>query len=278
MFIVLLSKKTDKMQGEIMNKYKKKYNVILDNMDINNYTLRPISAIMYLQDAFARLCAAKRLAAYDLFATNQYWVVAEFNIDFVDNLPFWSEEIEVNIWISEITKIKIFTDYEIKYNNKTFAKGNALWFIIDRETGRPAKTDIVAERFDVIDELVLGEHKKFVLPESKEKVSEIKHTNNLSDLDFNNHVNNKSYINLAEMTSNDEFRKSHVLQSLNIRFNKETFLGDALICATYSTEEDNKYIHKIEKDGVSVCDIMTKWANSENIRNIVEYDLAVKSE
>ena len=259
-------------------KYKKRYNVILDNMDINNYTLRPISAIMYLQDAFARLCATKKLAAYDLFASNQYWVVAEFNIDFVDNLPFWSEEIEINIWISEITKIKIFTDYEIKYHDKVFAKGNALWFIIDRETGRPAKTDAAMERFDVIDELVLGEHKKFTLLEPKEKVSEIKHTNNLSDLDFNNHVNNKSYINLAEMTSNDEFRKTHTLQSLNIRFNKETFLGDTLICTTYSTDEANKYVHKIEKDGVPVCDIMTKWKNSENKRNIVEYDLAVKKE
>lgn len=247
-------------------------------MDLFEYRLRPISAIMYLQDAFARYCATKKMAAYDLFATNQYWIVTEFNIDFTDDLPFWSEEISVNIWISEVTKLKIYTDYEITYNGKPFAKGNALWFIIDKESKRPAKTDVVAERFNVINELTLGEHKKFVLPEVKEKVSEIKHTNNLSDLDFNNHVNNKSYINLAEMTANEEFRKTHTLKSLNIRFNKETFLGDTLTCSTYKTDNENTYTHIVEKDGVSVCDISTVWAKKENITTIVDYDLKVKSE
>ena len=84
-----------------MNQYTKTYNVILDNMDLFEYRLRPISAIMYLQDAFARYTATKKMAAYDLFATNQIWIVTEFNIDFVEELPSWSEEIAVNIWISE---------------------------------------------------------------------------------------------------------------------------------------------------------------------------------
>ena len=132
-----------------MNQYTKTYNVILDNMDLFEYRLRPISAIMYLQDAFARYTATKKMAAYDLFATNQIWIVTEFNIDFVEDLPFWSEEIEISIWISEITKLKVYTDYELKHKGKTFAKGNALWFVIDRETKRPAKTDIVAERFEI---------------------------------------------------------------------------------------------------------------------------------
>lgn len=259
-----------------MNKYKKVYNVILDNMDLNEYRLRPIAAIMYIQDAFARLCATKRMAAYDLFATNQYWIVTEFNIDFVDELPFWSEEIEVCIWISEITKLKIYTDYEIRYKGEVFAKGNALWFIIDKESKRPSKTDILAERFEVVEDFVLGEHKKFTLPEKKEKVSEIRHTNNLSDLDFNNHVNNKSYINLAEMTSSNEFRRSHTLKSLNIKFNRETFLGDTLTCTTFTTDNPQVYIHTVEKDGVSVCDISTTWTDKEAKTGIVNYDLDIK--
>ena len=261
-----------------MDIYTKKYNVILDNMDLFEYRIRPISAIMYIQDAFARFCATKKMAAYDLFATNQYWIVTEYNIDFTDLLPFWSEEIEVSIWVSEITKLKVYTDYEIKHKGKTFAKGNALWFIIDKESKRPAKTDVVAERFKICDNLTLGEHKKFVLPEIKEKVSEIKHTNNLSDLDFNNHVNNKSYINLAEMTASDDFRRIHTLKELNIKFNRETFLGDALVCSTYTTDTPNAYTHIVEKDGVSVCDISTFWEEKIPSETITDYNLEVKSE
>lgn len=261
-----------------MNKYIKTYNVILDNMDLFEYRLRPISAIMYLQDAFARYTATKGMAAYDLFATNQYWIVSEFNIDFVEDLPFWSEEIEINIWISEITKLKIYTDYELKCKNKTFAKGNALWFILDKETKRPAKTDVVAERFEICDELTLGVHKKFTLPEATDVYTKMEHTNNLSDTDFNKHVNNKSYINLAEMTAPDEFKKTHRLKNINIRFNKETFLGDTLTCTTNCTEDKNVFTHIIEKNGISVCDISTVWEEKTSKDNIVDYNLDVKRE
>ena len=261
-----------------MNKYTKKYNVILDNMDLFEYRLRPISAIMYLQDAFARYTATKGMAAYDLFATNQYWIVSEFDIDFVEDLPFWSEEIEINIWISEITKLKIYTDYELKCKNKTFAKGNALWFILDKETRRPAKTDVAAERFEICNELTLGEHKKFTLPEAAEVYAKIEHTNNLSDTDFNKHVNNKSYINLAEMTAPDEFKKTHRLKNISIRFNKETFLGDTLTCTTNRTGNKNIFTHIIEKDGISVCDISTVWEEKICKDNIVDYNLDVKRE
>ena len=261
-----------------MNQYTKTYNVILDNMDLFEYRLRPISAIMYLQDAFARYTATKKMAAYDLFATNQIWIVTEFNIDFVEDLPFWSEEIEVSIWISEITKLKVYTDYELKCKGITFAKGNALWFVIDKETKRPAKTDVVADRFDICNELVLGEHKKFILPQTTEVYTKIEHKNNLSDIDFNKHVNNKSYINLAEMTAPNEFRKTKVLKSLHIRFNKETFLDDVLTCTTNRTELPNTYTHIIEKDGISVCDIVTVWDERNSKNNIVEYNLDVKNE
>lgn len=259
------------------NKYKKTYNVILDNMDLYHYRLKPISAIMYLQDAFARYTATKGMAAYDLFAYNQYWIVTEFNMEFTDNLPFWSEEFTVEIWISELSKLKIYTDFKLYYKDKVFTKGNALWFIIDKETKKPVKTDMVSNRFEIFDELVLGEHKKFALPLTTNKYKEIEHTNNLSDIDFNNHVNNKSYINLAENTAPEDFKRTHSLKSLSIKFNRETFLKDTLTCSTYYTDAPDSFVHIIEKDGVSVCDITTNWSKSSETETIVDYNLDIKN-
>ena len=261
-----------------MKKYSKKYNVILDNMDLFEYRLRPIAAIMYVQDAFARYTATQKMAAYDLFAKNLYWVVAEINMEFLDASPFWSEEIEVNLWFSEISRLKIYADYEIRYKNKVFAKGNSLWFLISRETQRPVKADEVAEKFEVCNELALGEHKKREIPKATEMYTKIEHTNNLSDIDFNKHVNNKSYINLAEMTAPDDFRRTRALTKLYIRFNRETFLGDVLTCTTNKTEIPDTYTHIIEKDGASVCDILTTWTTKKEKQNIVEYNLDVKEE
>ena len=261
-----------------MDKYTKTYNVILDNMDLFEYRLRPISAIMYFQDAFARYTATKGIAAYDLLSKNQYWVVAEINMDFPEPLPFWSEEIKIELWFSEISKLKIYVDFNIYSKNKVVAKGNSLWFLISRDSQRPIKADEVAEKYEICNELVLGEHKKFVVPSATEVYTKIEHTNNLSDIDFNKHVNNKSYINLAEMTAPDDYRKAHRLKNLHIRFNKETFLGDVLTCTTNKTENPNQYTHIIEKDGISVCDIATIWEERNCKENIIDYNLDVKNE
>lgn len=262
-----------------MDKYSHTYNVILDNMDMNEYRLQPISAIMYLQDCFARYTATKRAAAYDLFAHNLIWVVGEFNIEFVDVLPFWSEEIKIELWFSEITKLKNYVDYKFYYKDKVFAKGNSCWFLLNDETKRPSKTDMISEKFEVCEELALGEHKKFVLEESSEFVSEINHKNNLSDIDFNNHVNNKSYLKIASATASNEFKKSHTLKSLYIKFNKESFLDDVLHCETYKTNIQNTFIHKITKGGENICEIQTSWQDRiKTDENIVEYALEINKD
>ena len=261
-----------------MQKYKKKYNVILDNMDLQAYRLRPVSAIMYVQDCFARFMATKEMAAYDLFPKNIYWVVGEFNIDFTDNLPFWSEEIEVEIWISELSKLKIYTDFNIYYNGEVFSQGNACWFLIDTEKKRPIQVNIFSNKFDVCNEFVLGEHHKFSFPKTIEKTSEILHTINLSDIDFNCHVNNKSYINLVEMTESNEFKQNNIIKQLNVRFNRETFLGDILKCSTYKTDNENLIAYKIKKEEESVCEITALWETRPEAADILHYDLKVKQE
>ena len=74
-----------------------------------------------------------------------------------------------------------------------------------------------------------------------------------------------------------EFRNSKILKNLHIRFNRETFLNDLLICTTCKTDIPDTYTHVIEKDGVSVCDILTTWSNSEDKDNIVDYNLDIKN-
>ncbi len=259
-----------------MNKYSQKYIVTNDCMDLN-YTLRPISAIMYFQDCFARYMTTKNLAAFDVIKQNLFWVISELNIELENEQPFWSEEIEVTTWVSEITKLKIYFDFYIKHNEKIFVKGNCCCFILNTETKRPHTTEIVSDKVEICSEFVLGEHKKFSLPETTEKVVEITHKTNLSDLDFNYHVNNKSYINIAEMTAPDDFKTSKSLKTLSIKFNKEAFLNDELICSAYKTNTPDAFVHKITKDGVSICEISTSWREKTIINDISTYKLKVRS-
>ena len=75
-----------------------------------------------------------------------------------------------------------------------------------------------------------------------------------------------------------DFKSSHSLKSLYIRFNKETFLNDILNCSTYNTLKPNIYVHKITKDKEIVCDIQTSWTDKKTNKQIVNYDLDVHRE
>ena len=40
--------------------------------------------------------------------------------------------------LSEISKLKIYTDFKIYHDDKVFAKGNTCWFLLDTDSKRPA--------------------------------------------------------------------------------------------------------------------------------------------
>ncbi len=258
-----------------MNKYTQTYFITNDNMDIN-YRLTPIGAVMFFQDCFAQYMTTKHVAAFDVISKNLFWVVAELNIEFTDDMPFWSEKIDVEVWISEASKIKIYADFELIHNGKVFAKGNSCWFILSTETHRPMPVNIVADKFGVLNKLTLGEHKKFKLDEPDNVVRTITHKTNLSDIDFNNHVNNKSYINVANATLDRDFKLTHNLKTMSVKFIKESFIDEILTCTTYSTKENYKFIHKIKHNDDDICDITTIWEPISEQNDISNFKLQIR--
>ncbi len=259
-----------------MINYSQKYNITSDCMDIN-YRLKPIEILMYFQDCFARYLTIKHIGAFDLLKKDLYWVIYDINVEILAQLPFWSEEIEVNVWVSEISKLKIYIDFELNYKKEIFAKGNSCWLILNGKTKRPSTTDVVSDKMTVCNELAAGEHGKFVTKNTKDIITSISHKTNISDIDFNNHVNNKSYINIAEMTIPNEFRNNHVLKKLSVKYCKESFLGDELICTTYNTDITNTYVNKIEKDGSTICEINTEWKEVGTQGSINDFPLELRN-
>lgn len=255
-----------------MAEYSQNYIITNDCMDMN-YKIKPISVIMFFQDCFARYLTTKHLAAFHIISDNLYWVVSDFNIVFNDNLPFWSEKIKVKIWISEITKLKIYSDFTLSYNGKIFAKGNSCWYILDFDTRRPVLTDRIKDKMDLTNEFAIGEHKKVPAENSVEKLNEIYHTINISDIDFNKHVNNKTYINLAESTFDDDYKKSHHIKNLHVKFIKESFLKDNLKCSLYKSGTQDSFVNKITKDGEEIFCMTSVWTENSNKKSINDIEL-----
>ena len=258
-----------------MNEFKGTYSITHDCMD-NNYRLKPVSLLMFFQDCFARYLTFKHLAAFDILDENIFWVIAECSLEITGNLPFWSEEVVVKTKITEFSKLKIYVDYEVYHKGVLFAKGESCWFILDTQTRRPLPVSKISERTGLPDGFCLRKHSKKVYTSVSNKVREISHTANSEDTDFNNHVNNRVYLNLAETAFRKDITKETFPRYLYVKFIKESFAGDNLVCSVYDTNEENFFVGDIKVNGEIVCHIETKRHPESELPCVNDADLTVR--
>ena len=241
-----------------MSKYTESFTIRGCDID-SSYKIKPSALCGYFQESFARYCTCKNLAAFDVISDNILWVVSEIHIEFANLLPFWSERIETQIWISEVKELRMYLDFTISSNGMVIAKGDSCWFMIDSQTRRPRPVDKVCEKFEHDNKCVFGEHKRLIITPQGKPVDERLYKVGLSDLDFNYHVNNLAYINTALEAIDAEYRKENSLNSYMVTYLKESFLHDEWIQKIY--KQDNSFIHSFERkqDGKIVCMLQTNW-------------------
>ncbi len=245
-----------------MTKFRRKYTVGFDDMDVN-YRFTKIAATKYFQETFAMYCAKNKVAAFDLCSQNIVWVISDLHIAFSDYMPYWSEEFEVEIWISEKSAMRTYADFRIYYKNKEIAKGDSCWYLLDMTTRRPVKSADILSIFGVCDEKVFDKHEKQIYKIEGEKVAEKEHQVTVRDLDFNHHVNNLSYIGLALETAPAELLQKYSVDLYNVKFVQEAYLDEVLVCEIFRLE--NNITAKISKksDNSDVCFIKTSFSEKK---------------
>ena len=239
-----------------MTKYTKVYNIRSLEMD-SEYLLKKMEVSRYFQETFALYCKDKKLAAFDIVDQNLFWVVSEMHIEFTGGMPFWSEEVSVTVWVSEITKLRIYVDFEINYKGKVIAKGDSLWFILNSKTRRPINPTDLLKNFEVCEEPVFGEHSKFGFEENGTLLFEKDYKVGIFDLDFNHHMNNIKYTAIAINTVSNEYLSTHEIQSYKIKFLKECFLDDEIKCQFFENNKHSYFIQTRKSDNAIVCKIET---------------------
>lgn len=237
-------------------KYSKKYSLMFGDMDIN-YHMTKTATARYFQETFARYCAKHNLAAFDVLKDGIIWVISDLKVEILDRLPLWSEEFTVEVWISEVTKMRTYIDFKINCQGVVVAQGESCFYLLDEKTRRPIKSSEIVSAFGIIDEKVFGEHKKESYEIEGEKIAEKIHEVTVRDLDFNFHVNNLSYIGISFETAPAEFLENNEVTSYSIKFLQETHLGDKLGCELYKNE--NKIISRIYNTENN-SDVCLAWA------------------
>ena len=234
------------------------------------YMLTPNAMLMYFQDSFARLMTSHRLAAFDIVKQHRMWVITEVQIDVQPTVTYWSEDFTVELWVSELTSLRIYCDFRIvrKDNEQLMASGTSQWNILNLDTKRLEKTDFLADKLTVVP--TTASHKKVRFPKPQSFDMLMEHRPTRLDLDFNFHVSNRSYVSLALLTMPDEVLSSQALASLTVHWLHETYLDDTLTCRM-SRNDDGDYLHTLSNsEGVVVCELMTRWQPQPEIPEVSE--------
>lgn len=234
------------------------------------HRLTPNAMLMYFQDCFARLMTIHYFAAFDIVEQRRMWVITEIQIDIQPTVTYWSEDFTVELWVSELTPLRIYCDFRIvrKDNRQLIASGTSQWNILNLDTKRLETTDFLADKLTVVPELMTGSHKKMRFPKVQSVDMQTEHRATRLDLDFNLHVSNRSYVSIALQTMPDEVLCSQSLASLTVHWLRETYLDDTLTCRMVRTE-DGRYLHTLTNvAGEVVCELISRWQAQPEIPEV----------
>ena len=85
------------------------------------------------------------------------------------------------------------------------------------------------------------------------------------NLDFNGHVNNRTYLSIAMQQADEAFLDAHAIRRIAIHWLRETFLGDTLTCSYEPSEGSDQQALGVlanltREDGELSAQIYTEWA------------------
>ena len=230
------------------------------------YRFTPNAMLMYFQDSFARLMTIHGVAAFDIVKQRRMWVITEVQMDVQPKVTYWSEDFIVEIWVSELTSLRIYCDFRIVskplgpgQDEELIASGTSQWNILNLDTKRLETTSFLADKLTVVPELMTASHKKVRFPKPQSCDMQMEHRATRLDLDFNFHVSNRSYVSLALLTMPEEVLASQMPATITVHWLHETYLDDTLTCRMSRTD-DGYYLHTLTNaEGVVVCELMSRW-------------------
>jgi acyl-ACP thioesterase len=225
-----------------------------------DYRLRPYHICSYYQDAIARHYADLGLAAYDLQRENRTWMLSAMRVDYTGAMPAWRTEVTVELWTRAIRRVRLYSDFRVtSESGERVALGTGCWLIVDQGTRRPVPLDRVASKIDVHQDAVYVNHRfrRIDLPEGE--ATSLAQVILQHDTDFNHHLNNLRYLVLSLEALPPEYQQKHALQTLEIGFLDEAFLGDTI--TSTAVRHDHTAWHRLTrgKDGMDICRMKSVW-------------------
>ena len=257
-------------------KYSTIYPITAANINAD-YRLTVDALLNFHESTVARYFTTLGVAAFDVQKEDKTWVISEINLDLPAPPVMWSEDVEITLWVSELSSLRVWIDFTARevHSGVIAARGNSCWSLISMSERKLVSCEGYIPASEVVDELSAGPHRKRLpLKPQDEPLSKFRHTINLIDLDFNGHTNNRRYVNMALICFEKEFLSANRPDSLSIKFIRESRMGDDLANYTYGTDHPSTFVGKIMNGrGEEICRVVSHWRDKEPLEDISQVNL-----
>lgn len=218
--------------------FSKEYEVKYYEKNLNG-DFKESALLNILQDIATLSAESLGFGPSFVFANNFAWVVLKYHIEIYKQLSNLDSVI-LKTEPRGVTKLYAFRDFGIyAKDGKLLGKATSTWALIDMESRRmlpTQKTLPMMLPFEKrVDDLEYGNIEKFEKP-LYQKEFEVR----FDDIDINKHANNSNYLVWALESLPPEFRNTHNIKTIDIKFKKEIALGGKVLTETNLTLENQR--------------------------------------
>lgn len=180
----------------------------------------------------------------DYASSNVAWIILEWEIKVLKR-PKYGELLNVNTWgrtsQSKLSKAFTYRDFEMyDQDNNLLVIGSSKWALLNVKERKPIIiTDEIMEKYNPIEKSVFNETQiaKIKAPEEYDLIYNYQVLR--KDVDFNNHMHNLYYLDLAYETLPEEVYLKRPFNEIRISYKKEITLNEKLICKYKQVEDEN---------------------------------------
>ncbi|WP_159637151.1 acyl-[acyl-carrier-protein] thioesterase [Sphingobacterium composti Ten et al. 2007 non Yoo et al. 2007] len=163
----------------------------------------------------------------DLSQYSQSWVMNRMRIE-IEEMPNFSQEIEVKTWIEELKGFKSTRNFEVSRGGKKLIGVSTLWAIFNLKMRRPDFLLFDTSYIEQYPELHATEIPNQRIDLSFETSDWYEHQVQFSDLDIVNHVNNTKYLEWCINHLEPSIILDNKIRAIDLNYIKELSLGDRI--------------------------------------------------
>lgn len=170
-------------------------------------------------------------SVFNIKDLSRAWVLTDWQIE-ISEYPVYGDEVMAQTWSEGFTSPLVANRNFLFYKNGVVCgKASTRWVLLDLATGRPSRIDpVYLEKYGTEDKTVFEDKKliRIVSPENWE--TEITIPVRRSDIDFNNHVHNLTYLDYAREVLPENFEDLSRFKGLRISYKTGLKPGSKALC------------------------------------------------